>query len=242
MVKTTFSTTTEMLVYYVKNTFYAIINNDIEVFERNENIDFDELMQKLFQMEDEFFVQNPTTSMTRMQREFYTHYLCDNENYVEDNNELNTYSSIDIKMLMYQLLSVEYFHISEEEINNTVENDKCSYLYQIINLNNIYQFLGFFLENTMLIKDNEFLSQLLFENDINLISKLKYLHKYFIKDFYEKIKDYCPICFDKHVLKTIFPCSHKFCGKCIQKIEKCAICRGEIIETEFSYIRANSEI
>ena len=39
----------------------------------------------------------------------------------------------------------------------------------------------------------------------------------------------CPICFDKERTIMILPCKHLLCEGCINKINKCPICRKNVL-------------
>jgi len=95
--KTSFANIRERISYFMLNIYYAIIHNDVDVFERNEEIDFDELLEKIFQMENEYFEENPTTKLDRINRDIIS-------NVFVDKDENHTENDIEVKMSIYQSL------------------------------------------------------------------------------------------------------------------------------------------
>ena len=78
-------------------------------------------------------------------------------------------------------------------------------------------------------------SKNIFNNDQALIDKLKKETKNYSSEGYGEDGTICPICFNYKIDTIFYPCKHKFCKQCSDKIMetfKCPICRSVIL-TQF---------
>ena len=66
-----------------------------------------------------------------------------------------------------------------------------------------------------------------FKKEIKNIQKLK------DNEGYGEDGTICPICFFNERTWVCLPCKHLYCGTCIEKFEKCPICRKVIFSKEF---------
>ena len=66
-----------------------------------------------------------------------------------------------------------------------------------------------------------------FKKEIKKIQKLK------DNEGYGEDGELCPICFINERNWICLPCRHLYCGTCIEKVEKCPICRRAIFDKEF---------
>jgi len=214
---------------FVKKTFYAIIYDDMEIFdiERTDEIYYNKMLEYLFQIEDTYFQDNPNTSLQRVNRKELSEIFLDYKEWQGDDGF--SYNRVDVvtKMYMYQLAAIDYQHIDNNKYYETLKIKKNEYSYYMINLNDFFQFIGLFLQDTLYIKTGNFLYHLMTKTQFD-IYQLKPLHDYYIIDYYEKRKKECPICFENKMLKEIYPCHHEFCVLCLDTINNnsCPLCRG----------------
>ena len=60
----------------------------------------------------------------------------------------------------------------------------------------------------------------------HILSNTKYKND---SEGYGEKGDICPICMDKQRNTISLPCKHLFCSECINKVDKCPICRKIIM-------------
>jgi hypothetical protein len=223
----TFATIRERISYFMLNSYYAIIHNDVDVFERNEEIDFDELLEKIFQMENEHFEQNPTTKLDRINRDIISNVFVDkDENHPEND--------IEVKMSILQLSSMDFLHLNNKYEEYEFKKHNHIFTFYLSNTTNLYQFTGLFLENIMLVKPNEYLYKRMIANNINFLYIFKNLQDYFINDYY--VKKECGVCMEtKHLSQICLSSKHECCFECANKIKYCPFCRRKIVNSMFPF-------
>ena len=127
-------------------------------------------------------------------------------------------------------LSSSYFYYLSRLLNKKVGNDGDKLLkYICLNkakefsnyspgLGSIISFYRRYKSKVLLDKNKEEYSQL-FKNII----------KYNDSEGYGEDGTFCPICFENKRNEIALPCKHLFCNYCINKVDKCPICRSSIL-------------